>query len=160
MEERLRRALEDVLDVDVIAAVPVHGDVAIADRLDLADGRRAVAKTHADPPPGSFATEASGLSWLRDPGAVRIPEVLAVSDDPPLLVLRWIERGAPRRGTEPGRGRALARLHRAGAPAFGREDRRPTGSRGLPNEPCPTWGPSPLPRTAPTGALRGSGSTG
>jgi fructosamine-3-kinase len=33
----------------------------------------------------------------------------------------------------------LARLHRAGAPAFGREDRRTTGSRGLPNEPCATW---------------------
>jgi fructosamine-3-kinase len=30
-------------------------------------------------------------------------------------------------------------MHRAGAPAFGREDRRSTGSRGLPNEPCPTW---------------------
>jgi len=33
----------------------------------------------------------------------------------------------------------LAALHRAGAPAFGREDRRATGSRGLPNEPCETW---------------------
>jgi fructosamine-3-kinase len=30
-------------------------------------------------------------------------------------------------------------LHRAGAPSFGREDRRTTGSRGLPNEPCATW---------------------
>ena len=36
-------------------------------------------------------------------------------------------------------GRQLADLHRAGAPAFGREDRRTTGSRGLPNEPCATW---------------------
>ena len=27
----------------------------------------------------------------------------------------------------------------AGAPSFGREDRRTTGSRGLPNEPQPTW---------------------
>jgi fructosamine-3-kinase len=30
-------------------------------------------------------------------------------------------------------------LHQAGAPTFGREDRRTTGSRGLPNEPCATW---------------------
>ena len=36
-------------------------------------------------------------------------------------------------------GTALAALHRAGAPSFGREDRRSTGSRGLPNEPCATW---------------------
>ena len=36
-------------------------------------------------------------------------------------------------------GAALARLHDPGAPSFGREDRRTTGSRGLPNEPCATW---------------------
>jgi fructosamine-3-kinase len=33
----------------------------------------------------------------------------------------------------------VAQLHQAGAPCFGREDRRTTGSRGLPNEPCATW---------------------
>ncbi len=43
------------------------------------------------------------------------------------------------RTTEPELGVALANLHRAGAPSFGREDRRTTGSRGLPNEPCTTW---------------------
>ena len=42
-------------------------------------------------------------------------------------------------GTEADLGRALAALHRAGAPCFGREDRRTTGSRALPNEPCDTW---------------------
>ena len=36
-------------------------------------------------------------------------------------------------------GRALASLHLATAVTFGREDRRSTGSRGLPNEPCDTW---------------------
>jgi fructosamine-3-kinase len=41
--------------------------------------------------------------------------------------------------TEHELGRALAALHRSGAPSFGREDRRTTGSRGLPNEPCGTW---------------------
>ena len=34
---------------------------------------------------------------------------------------------------------ALAALHEAGAPCFGREDRRTTGSRALPNDPCDTW---------------------
>ena len=33
----------------------------------------------------------------------------------------------------------MAALHDAGAPSFGREDRRTTGSRGLPNDPQPTW---------------------
>ena len=68
-----------------------------------------------------------------------VPEVLAVSDDPPLLVLEWIDEGRPNGTTEADLGVALASLHRAGAPTFGREDRRTTGSRGLPNEPCPDW---------------------
>ena len=45
----------------------------------------------------------------------------------------------PRPSTEADLGRRLAELHRAGAPCFGREDRRTTGSRALPNEPTPTW---------------------
>lgn len=63
----------------------------------------------------------------------------AVSADPPLLVLEWIEPGRAGATTEADFGRALAGLHGAGAPSFGREDRRSTGSRGLPNEPCASW---------------------
>jgi fructosamine-3-kinase len=76
---------------------------------------------------------------------VAVPEVLLVSDGDPAggvpnhLVLEWIEEGGPHPRTEAELGRALAGLHAAGAPAFGREDRRTTGSRGLPNEPCATW---------------------
>ena len=115
------------------------GDVAASYRAELDDGRRVFLKTHHDPPAGFFSTEANGLRWLRDAGSVLVPEVLAVSDDPPFLALEWIEEGRPGFGTEEDLGRALADLHRAGAPSFGREDRRTTGSRGLPNEPCGTW---------------------
>jgi fructosamine-3-kinase len=140
MDAELRAALEHDLGATVVSTAPVHGgDVAIAYRLDLADGTRAFAKTHADPPPGFFTTEAASLTWLRDAGAVRIPEVLAVSDHPAYLALEWIDRGAPRADTEADLGRALAALHRAGAPTFGRVDRRTTGSRRLPNDPCATW---------------------
>ena len=73
-----------------------------------------------------------------------MPEVLAVSDDAPNhLVLEWIVDGGPARtGDDEGErrfGAGLARLHAAGAACFGREDRRTTGSRGLPNDPAPTW---------------------
>jgi fructosamine-3-kinase len=54
-------------------------------------------------------------------------------------VLEWIEVGGAGPTTETELGRALAALHGAGAPSFGREDRRTTGSRGLPNEPCDSW---------------------
>lgn len=119
------------------------GDVAESFRCTLDDGRTVFAKTHLRPPPGFFSTEAAGLTWLREPGAVAVPEVLAVSDggagEPPFLVLGWIDEGRPAAATELELGRQLAALHRAGARSFGREDRRSTGSRGLPNEPCETW---------------------
>lgn len=115
------------------------GDVAAAYRAELGDGRHAFVKTHHDPPAGFFTTEAAGLRWLGDAGSIRVPDVLAVSDDPPFLALEWIDEGRPGPTTEADLGRDLARLHRAGAASFGREDRRTTGSRGLPNEPCETW---------------------
>lgn len=118
------------------------GDVAESYRVELADGRTVFAKTHRNPPPGFFTTEAAGLGWLRAPGVLPVPEVLAVSDgvdgSPPLLVLEWIDEGG-RAHDEAAFGRALAQLHRAGMPSFGRPDGRTTGSRGLPNDPCDSW---------------------
>jgi len=73
---------------------------------------------------------------------IAVPEVLAVSDDAPNhLVLEWIDEGGARPDPAGERrfGIGLARLHASGAPCFGREDRRTTGSRGLPNEPTDTW---------------------
>ena len=141
MDDALRAAIEADLGARITRAARVHGgDVALAYAVDFADGRRVFAKTHQSPPPGFFTTEASGLSWLRAADAVSVPNVLAVADDPPSrLVLEWIDVGRARSGTERDLGVGLAQLHRAGAPAFGREDRRTTGSRGLPNEPCTTW---------------------
>jgi fructosamine-3-kinase len=129
-----------LLGREVAAIARVHGgDVAQAFAVELADGETVFAKTHATAPPGFFTTEASGLAWLRDAGAVPIPEVLAVSDDPPLLVLEWIEPGRGSATHEADFGRGLAALHASGAPCFGREDRRTTGSRRLPNEPFHGW---------------------
>jgi fructosamine-3-kinase len=141
MDDALRCAIEAALGTRISRAARVHGgDVAIAYAVELEDDRRVFAKTHPSSPPGFFTTEATGLAWLRATDAVAVPEVLAVSDDPPNhLVLEWIDEGGPRSSTERDLGVDLARLHRAGAPAFGRADRRSTGSRGLPNEPCTTW---------------------
>jgi fructosamine-3-kinase len=159
--ERLAAAVGAALAADVVDASVVHGgDVAAAFRLRLDGGRVVFAKTHPDPPPGFFTTEADGLRWLAEPGVVGVPEVLAVSDgDPAFLALEWIDEGPPVPSTEADLGRALAGLHRAGAPCFGRSDRRTTGSRRLPNEPCATWAEfyatqrlAPLARLARDGA--------
>lgn len=141
----LAAAVAHDLDVDVRGVSRLGGgDVAESFRMDLDDGRTVFAKTHRHPPAGFFTTEASGLRWLREPAALSVPTVLAVSDgddeSPPRLVLEWIDespRGRPDGDAD--FGRRLAQLHRSGAPSFGREDRRTTGSLALPNGPCSTW---------------------
>ena len=141
MDDGLRAALESTLGGGLREATVVHGgDVAAAYRVDLDDGRRVFAKTHPAPPAGFFTTEARGLTWLREADAVAVPAVVAVTDeDPAFLVLEWIDEGPSGPSTEADFGTALAALHLKGAPCFGREDRRTTGSRGLPNEPAATW---------------------
>jgi fructosamine-3-kinase len=141
LDPTLRSTIERSLGAGIVRATSVRsGDVAVAFACDLEDGRQVFAKTHPAAPADFFTTEAAGLAWLRAADAVAVPEVLAVSDDAPNhLVLEWIEEGRPAPTTEPRLGAALAKLHRSGAPSFGREDRRTTGSRGLPNEPCATW---------------------
>lgn len=140
MDDVLLAALTAALGSEAVSIAGVSGgDVAAAHRVDLDDGRRVFAKTHHAPPPGFFTTEAAGLRWLRGAGPIPVPDVLAVSDDPPFLALEWIDEGPPRPSTEVELGHGLAALHQAGAPSFGREDRRTTGSRGLPNDPCDTW---------------------
>ena len=148
MAESLGRRVSEELGVEVHVMMRVSGgDVAEAYRVELGDGRIVFAKTHADPPPDFFDTEAVGLSWLSeaaasaapgdDPDGLAVAQVLAIADD--VLVLEWIDEGRPRTTTDIDFGRALARLHRLGAPTFGRTDRRTTGSRALPNEPSSTW---------------------
>jgi fructosamine-3-kinase len=139
-------ALERALDVRIASMQSLRGgDVAEAYRVQLDDGRRVFAKTHRSAPACFFSTEAAGLAWLRAPMVIGIPGVLAVSDGDPEadapnhLVLEWIDEGGAAPSTEADLGRALGALHATGAPCFGREDRRSTGSRGLPNEPCGAW---------------------
>ncbi|GGS92122.1 fructosamine kinase [Planobispora rosea] len=84
-------------------------------RAELPDGRHAFVKTG-----GSgrlFASEAAGLRWLGEAGAVAVPEVIDVSDG--RLVLSWVETTRPTPEAAERFGRELARLHGAGAAGFG-----------------------------------------
>lgn len=123
----------------VRATTLTGGDVSVAYCLELGDGRRVFAKTHANPAPLAFTTEAASLSLLRQSPGLLIPGVIDVCDDPPFLALDWISEGRADARTETEFGRSLAKLHASGLPSFGREDRRSTGSRGLPNDPCDDW---------------------
>jgi fructosamine-3-kinase len=111
------------------------GDINDAYRVAFADGSLAFAKTRAGVAPGEYAAEAAGLRWLGEPGALRLPAVLGVSDE--VLVLEWVEEGG--RGDPAALGAGLAGVHAAGAPAFGGARPLRIGPLELPNDPAPDW---------------------
>src|SRR4051794_37420246 len=95
MRAALQEAVGYALGDTVVAAAPLRGgDVAEAYRVGVASGRVVFAKTHPAAPPHFFTTEAAGLQWLRAAAAIPVPDVLAVSDDPPFLVLEWIDESS------------------------------------------------------------------
>jgi fructosamine-3-kinase len=136
--DALREALAGALGQDVVALRPVAGgSLNDAYAARLADGEDVFVKTRAGAAPGEFATEAQGLRWLAEAGAVRVAEVLAVGDD--WLALRWIQSGRLDLAGEEELGRGLAELHRAGAPAFGGDRPLRIGPLELPNEASDDW---------------------
>jgi fructosamine-3-kinase len=101
-----------------IRETPVAGgSICAGRRLTFDSGESVFAKSLDDPPPGFFAAEVHGLRWLREAGAVPVPEVIA--ELPDLLALEWVDPGEPTPEAAERFGRELAALHRAGAPAFG-----------------------------------------
>ena len=144
----LSAALEAALGARVVAAGAVGGgDINDAYRASLSDGRVLFVKTHARAPAGMFAAEARGLRWLRDAGALRVPEVCACADrgeaerehGPWFLALEWVEPAPRAPDFDERLGRGLATLHRAGAPRFGLDADNFIGTLAQRNAPLPTW---------------------
>lgn len=147
---RVAAGVAEVVGEPVDAVKPLcGGDVAQAFRVELSSGTSLFAKTHRDPPPGFFVTEALGLGSLGDTCAVRVPEVVAVTDGVgsagpesapmAMLVLRWVDHTRGAAPDEVAFGVELAAMHQTGFPCFGRPDQRPTGSRQLPTTPTASW---------------------
>jgi fructosamine-3-kinase len=101
-------------------------------------GRDVFVKTRSNPGPGEYATEAAGLEWLREPGELRVPEVIGVGED--FLALEWIDSGRLDRAGEEDLGRGLARVHRAGADSFGGPRPLRIGAISLSNDGAEDWG--------------------
>ncbi|GGL45423.1 fructosamine kinase family protein [Phycicoccus endophyticus] len=74
-------------------------------------------KSSATVPPGYFAWEATGLRWLGEAGGDAVVPVLDVG--PTHLELPYLAEGPPSVRAAEDLGRALARIHGAGADAFG-----------------------------------------
>lgn len=143
MKPELEAALAAALGSEVTGSRPLGGgDINEAYAADLADGRRVFVKTNRRADPRMFPAEARGLAWLAEPDAIRVPEVLAVSepgDEPAFLALELLEPG-PRRGDyDRELGRRLATLHRAHPDGFGLDHDNFIGSLDQDNTPCETW---------------------
>jgi len=135
----IARRAEQLLGTPVVSTAPVAGgDIATATKLRLNDGSQALMKTLSGAPAGFFAAEARGLRWLAEPSAVAVPEVLAADAD--CLIIRWVEPGRPSADAAEAFGRALARLHAAGADgSFGAAEDGFIGRLPMPNRPTETW---------------------
>jgi fructosamine-3-kinase len=149
----LAQALARATGASVTGGAPTSGgSINEAWAVQLDGGGRAFVKTRSDARSGEYATEAAGLRWLAEPGAVALPRVLAVGDDGDtrFLALEWIDEGRLDRDGEEALGRGLAALHAAGAPAFGAPP--PGAATGghavaplrigeleLPNDPAADW---------------------
>jgi len=121
MSPELRAALEQRLGARALHVKRLGGgDINEAFEVSLGDGRSVFVKTHASPPRGMFGAEARGLRWLAESDAIRVPRVIAVSDErPSYLVLELLISGRRRADFDEILGRGLAALHRFGAKSFG-----------------------------------------
>lgn len=129
--------LEALLGTSVAAIRPVTGGcIARTVRVDTDDGRRLFVKC-GSPPRGGFEAEARALAWLAEPGAVAVPEVVAVDDHH--LALEWIEPDGSAASDEGRLGHELAALHRSGADAFGFESDGFVGELSQDNTPTERW---------------------
>jgi fructosamine-3-kinase len=137
-QPHIARRAEELLGSAVAATAPVAGgDIATATKLRLSSGRSAFMKTLTNAPAGFFEAEAAGLRWLGEAGGIRVPDVLAVEAD--CLILDWVEPGKLTTEAASDFGRALAKTHAAGAPAYGLEREGFIGRLPLPNRTAPTW---------------------
>jgi fructosamine-3-kinase len=126
----LAAAVSPAVGVGVIRVSPCPGgDINRAAELELEGGVRAFLKFRPGAPVEEFADEAAGLAWLGEPGALRVPHVLAVIEAEGWsgLLLEWVESAGRLSGdVEECFGRGLATIHAAGA---GRHGDRAPGTR-------------------------------
>jgi fructosamine-3-kinase len=122
----LREALAARLGSPIVrSSAASGGEINQAFRIELADGRHLFVKTHAAAPPGMYECEARGLAWLRQAGALRVPEVAYAGDLGSAGACLAIEHLAPGNARahpkdfDAALGAGLAALHRAGADQFG-----------------------------------------
>ena len=141
MNPELCASLEQRLGTKVRAAKRLSGgDINEAFEVTLGTGTSIFVKTHPNPPGGMFEAEARGLRWLAEADAIRIPRVLAVSDDrPAYLALELLTPAKRRPDFDEALGRSLAALHAFGASSFGLDHDNFIGRLAQSNDVAEDW---------------------
>jgi len=116
------------------------GDISEAWRLETTDGPLFLKVGNANSF-DMFDAEASGLLELAKANAIRVPNVLAVTDytDGALLALEWLDLGAPSIDTPRVLGQQLAALHRCTRTRYGWFRDNTIGSTPQPNSRTDSW---------------------
>ncbi len=134
----LRAALEKEVGA-IRALTPVGGgDINEAARLETANARYFV-KWNRQPRSRLFEGEARGLRLLAEAQALRVPRVVALIDQPPALVLEWIDIGANKTEAAEALGRGLAQQHRSAGPSYGLDHDNTIGANPQINTPASAW---------------------
>ena len=138
MQSDLRTSLEKILGpIRSITSVS-GGDINAAARVEAGDARYFV-KWNTAPLPRMFEAEARGLNLLAASHVLRIPRVIAQIDQPPALVLEWIDPGPNTPAAAEALGRGLAQQHRSSAPTYGLDHDNFIGSNPQRNTPARSW---------------------
>lgn len=137
-EQELASCLGDAVGSKVsdLKVIP-GGDICRAYLATLGDGSRLFVKSRENAPEGMFETEARGLGWLAEVGALRVPQVVAVGEG--WLALEFLPSAARRDGFGEELGRGLAQLHRAPCDGFGWSCDNFIGPLPQLNAPCQGW---------------------
>ena len=91
------------------------GDINAAFILTLSDGRRVFLKENSKENAGFFKAEITGLSALRQAGALRVPGTYetGITGNRSYLIMEYLEAAAAKKDFFEHFGRQLARMHRA-----------------------------------------------
>ena len=134
----LRAALDQTLgSIRTITSVG-GGDINAAARVETDEARYFV-KWNAHPRPQMFAVEARGLQLLAQANALRVPRVVALIEQPPALVLEWIEVGVNKQSAAEELGRGLVQQHRVVGQSYGLDHDNYIGANPQPNPPARSW---------------------
>ncbi len=118
------------------------GDINEAFEARWPGGERLFIKTRQGLGGDAYRTEADGLRWLAEAGALRVPKVVARSgpdDAVAFLALEHMARTAAALDYDDRLGDGLAALHAAGAPTFGFVEDNSIGSLPQSNRRHDTW---------------------